>query len=231
MENNVSDIVELRIKLDQLNERIISGLKTRSRFPANKVAFTEIFADGKTWFMYRLKKEQDIDSEFGRFLYSDQSPIVYSKKELLKPRIEKAAKSNGVEQIPVDVSKKIIDLYKSMLYEICVQQEDRATYGETTKQDVENILTLNERIVGIGEQIAGYKMQSNPELLKIKSEGELRKELIVPSRELEVISNTVKIAQKYGLTNVEQIKDFAKELIDLTIEVEVKRIMLSKKVI
>jgi chorismate mutase len=229
MEKYAIDIVDLRIKLDQLNERFISGLKNRSRFPINKQTFNEIFADGKTWFLYRLKKEQDIDAEFGRFLFMDQSPFIYSKHELSKPKLENKVNSQGVEQVPIDVSKKVLDIYLRMLYQVCPQQEDRATYGETTKQDVENILTLNERIVGIGEQVAGYKTQTNPDLLRIKDEEELRKALVSHEREKEVILFTAKIAERYGLSNVEQIKDFAKEIIDLTTEVQVKRIMIMKR--
>ena len=40
-----------------------------------------------------------------------------------------------------------------MLYEICVNDDNKSTYGETTKIDVENVLNLNERLVGFGQQV------------------------------------------------------------------------------
>ncbi|MEK6959289.1 MAG: hypothetical protein AABW59_04565, partial [archaeon] len=73
------DIAELRIKIDQLSEKIMSGLKTRSRLPLNEGTFSKEFSEGMTWFMYRLKKDQDLDSEFGRFLYYDQHTLVFEK--------------------------------------------------------------------------------------------------------------------------------------------------------
>ncbi|MFA6268344.1 MAG: hypothetical protein WCW13_04355 [archaeon] len=223
------DINDLRVKLDQMNEQIISGLKTRSRFPLNIGTFKQNFADGKTWFSYRLKKEQDIDSEFGRFLYPDQSPIIYSKEELAKPRINRTITSEGIEQVQIDIHKEIINMYHEILEKLCEKKEDIANYGETTKQDVENIILYNERIVGIGEQVAGYKMQNNPELLKLKDPEEIRKKLINPKREQEVIDKMIAITKKYELDHVEEIKKFAQKIINLTTEVEVKRILAAAK--
>jgi chorismate mutase len=228
-ENKSISISELRIKLDNINEKLIAGLKTRSKYPLNMETFIEDFSENKSWVLYRLKKEQDIDSEYGRFLYNDQSPFIFTKSELSKSKIRAAASDSGVEQIHIDMSKKIFDLYKEMLYEICAPGEDRATYGETVKIDVENILTLNERTVGIGEQVAGYKMHSSPEILNITDPEKLRSLLVVPEREKEVIEKTARIAEKDGLVNIEQIKDFTQKIIDLTTEVEIKRILLTKR--
>jgi chorismate mutase len=228
MENNAIEITDLRIKIDQLNERILSGLKTRSRFSLNQGTFRESFADGKTWFMYRLKKEQDLDAEFGRFMYNDQAPFIFSKEEIAKSKVSISANNNGIKQIQIDISKEILDLYKEILYSICQPGEDKNNFGETTKLDVEIILALNERIVGVGEQVAGYKMQANPEIIKITNKEELKKALYVPEREKEVIERMGKVAEKYGLTNIEQMKEFARRIIELTKEVEMQRILRAK---
>ena len=219
------DISELRIRLDQINEQIMSGLKTRSMFPLNSNTFTEIFSDGKTWFMYRLKKEQDLDSEYGRYLYYNQSPLIYSKRELAKSLVKAAVKVEGVVPVRIDLSARMIDSYKKVLEELCEHKEDRGTYGETTKQDVDNILLYNERVIGLGEQVAGYKMQKNPNLIKIKNPQELRKELVVAEREKEVINKTQTIAKEYGLKNTFALERFFMELIDITKEAEVEMIL------
>ncbi|MFA5125817.1 MAG: hypothetical protein WC462_02325 [archaeon] len=224
------DISELRIKLDQINEQIISGLKTRSKYPLNSNVFTEIFADNKTWFMYRLKKEQDLDSEYGRFLYNDQSPIIYSKKELAKSLVKAPAKKEGIPPVRIDFSKRIIEAYKKILVDLCEHTEDRATYGETTKQDVENILLYNERIIGVGEQVAGYKMQKNPNLIKLKDPEKIRKELVVVEREKEVINKTLAVAEKYELKNSSSVKKFLTELINITTDAEIQMILHANKV-
>ncbi|MFA5931573.1 MAG: hypothetical protein WC821_04660 [archaeon] len=223
------DINELRTKLDQINELIIIGLKNRSRFPLNTGTFIEKFSGKESWFLYRLKKEQSIDAEFGRYLYNDQSPIIYSKKQLSKSKVKSPAKVEGIKQEPVDVSKEIIALYKEMLFELCEHKEDKATYGETTKMDVDNILLYTERIVGLGEQVAGYKMQQNPTILKLTKSEDIRKHLVNLEREKEVIDKTVAIAQKYGITNTNAIRKFTQKIIDITTEVEIKRILSKRK--
>jgi hypothetical protein len=156
--STIININELRIKLDQLNEKIISGLKTRSKYPVNFGIYTKKFCNNESWFFYRLKKEQDIDSEFGRFLYHDQAPFVFSKNELSKSKVIKAATNIGAEPIIVDYSKEIILAYQEIVSKLCPKEDEESFYGETTKLDVENILTINERILGIGEQVAAYKI-------------------------------------------------------------------------
>ncbi len=61
MNNNAIELVDLRLKIDQLNEKILSGLKARSHYPLNLSTFSDTFAEGKSWFLYRLKKEQEIE--------------------------------------------------------------------------------------------------------------------------------------------------------------------------
>jgi len=223
------DLNDLRIKLDQLNEQIISGLKTRSRYALNSRTFSEEFAEGKTWFLYRLKREQDVDSEFGRFLFHDQTPLLFTKKELSGARIGREVSRSGIEPIVLNFSKEIIQTYQEILKEICETREDEATYGEVAKLDVNNVLALNERVVGLGEQVAAYKLQEHPELLKAKSEKDILAILVNTKREEEVVVNTVEIAKKYGLKNLESISEFAKKIIEITRKVEVKFILHAQK--
>jgi len=75
LSENKVELTDLRIKIDQLNTSIISGLKDRSRYTLNKDVFEKEFFDGMSWFLYRLKEEQNVDSKFGRFLYCEQHPF------------------------------------------------------------------------------------------------------------------------------------------------------------
>ncbi len=218
------DISELRIKIDQLNEKLISGLKTRSRFPLNKTIYSKEFADGKTWIMYRLKKEQDLDSEFGRFLFYDQQPFAFKKEELEQAKIGEP-KNRGLEPIGVNLSEKIIALYQETISGLCKDEDDRSTYGEATKIDSENILTLNERTAAIGEQVAGYKITQDSSLLLLTSAEEIRLKLIYPEREEEVIAKMVAIAERYQIENIALIKEFARKLIQITLDSEVNFIL------
>mgnify|MGYP003812825533 CR=1 FL=1 len=223
--DRVIDLVELRMRGDYLTEQIILGLKTRSRFPLNMSTFSEIFYDKKTWFLYRLKKVQDLDSQFGRFLYKQQKPFLFKISELEKPLIKPLLINEGFIGLELNHEKEIIDLYKKMLYEVCMDDDNRSTYGETTKIDVENVLNLNERLVSFGQQVAWTKVHSNPELKKETDSSKIRELIVSKDREVEVIKNAVSLAQKHNLTNIESIKDFVKILIDFTTRVEVETIL------
>jgi len=223
--DRVIDLVELRMRGDYLTEQIILGLKTRSRFPLNMSTFSEIFYDKKTWFLYRLKKVQDLDSQFGRFLYKQQKPFLFKISELEKPLIKPLLINEGFIGLELNHEKEIIDLYKKMLYEVCMNDDNRSTYGETTKIDVENVLNLNERLVSFGQQVAWTKVHSNPELKKETDSSKIRELIVSKDREVEVIKNAVSLAQKHSLTNIESIKDFVKILIDFTTRVEVETIL------
>lgn len=224
------NLIELRIKIDQINEKIISGLKQRSRYPVNQGIYSKDFIKGHTWFLYRLKKEQDIDSQFGRFLYSDQAPMFFKKEELDKPvTARKAPKINGLTHIKIDKSKKILEAYREIIKKICNKKEDENYYGETAKLDVDNILAINERVLGLGEQVAEYKMESDPDILKEKDRTKIRAKLVIPQREKEVLDSAKEIAKKYGLGHEEDICKFIKEIIDITTDSEVEYIIKKKE--
>lgn len=225
MKNKPIDLVDLRLRADYLTEQIILGLKARSRFPINMQTFSEIFHDNKTWFMYRLKKAQDLDSEFGRFLYNQQSPFLFKRSELSKSLVKEMPMQEGFLGIELNHSKEIIDLYKKMLYDICVDDDNRATYGETTKLDVELILNLNERLVSFGQQVAWTKVHTMPSLLKETDSDKIRQMIVFKDREDEVVKNSVSLAQKHGLTNIEGIRSFTRTLIEFTTRVEIETIL------
>jgi len=225
MENTI-DLTNLRVKIDQMNNKLLSLISTRMKYSINSKVFEEEFADGKTWFLYRLKREQDLDSEFGRFLYNDQLPFIFKKEELTEAKIDNV-KNNGISPIELGLSEKIIELYKKLLSGLCVLKEDKGTYGETTKLDVEIVLTLNERTIVIGEQVSAFKLQNEPKLKNLSKE-EIRANLINKDREIEVINNIINNAKKYGIENEILMEEFAKDLIKITLDSEVHFILNSK---
>jgi chorismate mutase len=216
---NLSD---LRVRIDQTTEKIISALKDRSRYKLNRGVFTEEFSDGKTWFEYRLKKEQDLDSEFGRYEFPDQYPLMFTKEELAQPKKKRIILQSDVKSLSIDVGEKIIEFYKKMLPELCDEGENRANYGETVKCDVNNVMLYNERINGIGRFVAEAKLQKKPSIATLTSIDDIGKILVVPKREEEVIEEAVKIARKYELHRPEFIKKFFRQIIDLTLYAEME---------
>jgi len=225
MENG-KDLENLRIKIDQMNNKLLSLISTRINYSLNQETFSKEFFDGKSWFLYRLKKEQDLDSEFGRFLYNDQLPFIFKKEKLIGSKISKTDNLR-INPIEIDLSEKIIKLYKKLLQGLCETKEEINTYGETTKLDVEIILTINERTTAIGEHVSAFKLQSEPQLKNL-SEEEVRNNLIKPEREVEVTENIIATAKKYGIKNETLMKEFAKDLIEITLDSEVAFILNSK---
>jgi len=219
-------IEDLRNRIDKMDDKLLALISTRIKYPLNRSTFEEEFSDKQSWFLYRLKKEQDLDSEFGRFLYNDQIPFVYKKEELKEAKIP-APKNSGLNPIDLDLSEKIIPIYQRLLETLCVDKKnDTATFGETTKLDVEILLTINERTTAIGEHVSAFKLESEPELKSLSAE-EIRKKLIKPEREKEVIDSVQTTAEKYGIRNNEAIKEFTKGLIEITLDSEVEFILNS----
>ncbi|VVB75637.1 Uncharacterised protein [uncultured archaeon] len=224
-----SNLAELRIRLDQMTEQIVSGLKNRSRFPLNSGVFTKEFSDGRTWFMYRLKAEQDIDSVFGRFLYPDQHPIIFDKTDLASPLVMREVPKTGLKKLKINLSEEIILAYREVLNEICVNGESFAHYGEVAKMDVENVLLINERILGIGELVAENKLAGGLKIENSFNKEKLRKEIVNLAREKEVINSAVELAKRYGIKQSGAIGNFMQKIISLTTEAEVEYIISAAK--
>ena len=222
---NATNLNDLREKIDKMNDKLLSLISTRMQYAANLAIFEEEFSEGKSWFLYRLKKEQDLDSEFGRFLYNDQLPFIFNKEELSKSKID-TVENKGISPIEIDLSGKIIELYKKLVSGLCATGEDRGTYGETTKLDVEIILTINERTTAIGEHVSAFKLSTEPELKNLSQE-EIRQNLIKPQRETQVTNAIITTAKKYGIENEELMSEFAKDLIQITLDSEVYFILNS----
>ncbi|MFH1500977.1 MAG: hypothetical protein ABIE22_03465 [archaeon] len=218
----IIDIADLRIRINQINERIISGLKDRSRYKLNKDIFSEEFSSGMTWFEYRLKKEQDLDSEFGRFEFPDQSPIVFKKEELTSPRKQRIIPETEVKMLSFDIGKEIIEFYKEILPELCSEGEESESYGEIAKLDVSNILLFSERISGIGKCVAQAKLQKNPGLKDLQDEEQIKGILADLSREREVIDEAKRIAEKYELKNPGLVEKIFKKIIELNTKMQVE---------
>ena len=212
---------DIRPKLDELAEEIIISLKRRSRFLLNEPVYRQEFKKtGKTWFEYRLFKDQDTDSEFGRYVFDDQHPMLFSRDELAEPA-ERKPSENEVVPVDIDMGDKIVAFYREILPQICQVGYNNDTYGETVLQDSLNIRTLYERVCGIGPYVAQSKIQDDPSLLDIVDELELREKLVYPDREEFVMAKGVALAEKYGLPNPEVGRWIFRRIIDLTLDVEV----------
>lgn len=220
------DLNDIRIRLNQQTEKIISGFKDRSRYLLNNGIYTHQFYNGRTWFEHRLFRDQCTDSEFGRYEFDDQRPILFRKEDLTRPVVKRDHPKGDLISVDIQIGRKVVDLYRKVLPHICKSGEDVLSYGETAKTDSSNVLSLHERICGLGPFVAESKLQKDPSISFVLDVDELRARLVDLKREEEVIENAVSIAKSYGLPGAEIMRLLFRGIIDLTLEVEIRYILL-----
>jgi chorismate mutase len=216
----VAKIDNLRMKLDQMSERIVSGLKDRSRYTISNGVFLEEFFNGMTWFRYRLFREQSLDSEFGRFEFEDQHPFIFKKDQLTPPKRPRPHADIGITSVEFDNGPEILNIYRDIIGKICKPGEDPDNYGEIAKLDVSNVLTLYERICGFAAKVAEFKIEKEPRTLHFEPEF-LRSYLTDAEREKQVMDYALALARKEQLPNPEVMPGFFRTIIDRTLDLEV----------
>ena len=229
---------DIRPRLDEMAEEIIIGLKKRSRFLLNKPVYEERFPidpkelqeypalsrqfpNGMTRFEDRLWRDQSTDSIHRRFLYDNQHPVLFSRDQLPEARYDGGLRKNEVAPVDINMGDKILEFYHEILPQICQPGQDSDTYGEAVLEDSLNIRKLYERICGLGPYVAQAKIQDDPSLLEITDETVLRDKLTDPKRERDVMAKGLRLARKYKLPNPSVAKDIFRQIIDLTLDVEV----------
>ncbi len=203
----------------------VAGLAQRARYLRNAGIFTEHFVDGMTWFMDRLYYEQRLDQRYGRFQFPDQSPLVYAVGELGRPARQRDR--TGARPI-INISNQVVQSYYAALEYLCKPGEQPDKYGEVVKLDVSNVLLMNERAVELGRLIADAKLEKEPKLRDCAPE-ELRERLRDEERERQVIAEAVRYGTALGL-HTDHVWRFFKELIAMTLDVQVKYIEHAKSI-
>jgi len=221
MENKIDS---LRLKLDQMTERIISGLKDRSRYSVSAGVYNEEFSNSMSWFKYRLFREQSLDSEFGRYEFEDQHPLIFTKDQLAMPKRPRPHSDLGIAMVEVNNGESIISLYRETVIKICRVGDDPDNYGEIAKLDVSNVLTLYERICGFAAKVAEYKIEREPRTLHFDPEF-LRSYLRDEEREKQVMEYALALARKEQVPNPEVMPIFFRTIIDRTLDLEVDYIL------
>lgn len=214
------DLKDIRIRLDQQTERIVSGLKDRSRYLLNNGVYSECLPNRRTWFEDRVYMDLCSDALHGRFEFEDQAPFLFLKKDLPKSLVKRNVPKPCLAEVSINIGEDVIDLYRKTLFEICMLGENRSDYGAVAKLDASNVACLHERIRGLGPYVAQSKIEKDPSLLEIFNEDFLREQLVYPEREEEVMQKAVEISEKYGLPYPESMRQLFRGVIDLTLNVE-----------
>jgi monofunctional chorismate mutase len=217
------ELMDLRTKLNQMTERIVSRLKDRSRYALNTSVYRidEIPIEGRTgisFFEFALEQLEQYHAALGRYRFPDQyrltniSPHTPVQRELVP--------TSSIQQVDIELKDEIITYYLTLLHDLCEEGDDPTTYGETVYCDADLIVLLHERI-NLGRFVAESKLQSDASLQIIaKSQNALRTRLRKPQREQTVIANARKIALSYNL-NQDVVEHCFRWLITKTLEVEI----------
>lgn len=219
------DICEIRIKLDQMTESIISLVKDRSRYKLNKKVYIKNAIPIKnkkdiSFFEFALEGLEKYHASLGRYLFPDQEPLIL--KFVFQPSVKRIVPESPILKVKIDLAKRIINFYLKFLEKLCFRGDDPLSYGETVWCDAKIVQTLGERI-NLGKYVAEAKLKENPDLGKIKNRNELEKELRILEREREVLKRAKKIAKKYKL-DPKLIEELFKWLMKETLKVEVEYI-------
>jgi chorismate mutase len=217
------ELRDLRTKLNQMTERIVSRLKDRSRYALNAAVYRidEIPIEGRTgisFFEFALEQLEQYHAALGRYRFPDQYRLtnISTNTPVQRARVP----TSPIQQVAIELKDEIITYYLTLLQDLCEEGDDPTTYGETVYCDADLIVLLHERI-NIGRFVAESKLQTDPSLQAIaQSQDALRPRLRKPEREQTVIANARKIAFSYNL-NQNVVEHCFRWLITKTLEVEI----------
>lgn len=213
---------DARQRLDILTVSIMGGLAKRMLYPTNLATSLEDFGStGQTWLNYRLTQDQEVDAKFGRYQFSEQSPIGIDSSNLPNSELYRKDPNGVLLPSAEDNSKEIVQLYRSTIKGI-TRGGDQSTYGETVKIDSDLILDFNERINGVGRIVAQVKVDQDPKYMNRNSD-EILEALTDVDREKKVIQDAVELGSRLNVPS-KTVENLFRNLIDLTAQTEVKYI-------
>jgi chorismate mutase len=222
---DLTQLGELRIKLDQMAERIISRVKDRSRFPQNPAVYEKDAVEvkgrkGVSFLEFALEGLENYHASLGRFDYPDQTPLVIRKFSSKAGR-EVPEAGLGIAKVGISVKEDIFSFYLRFIKKLCPSGEDKTTFGETAYCDADLLELLNERI-NLGRFVAESKLKSDRSIASAAAGGDrgaLVAKLRNAAREEEVVAKAKEAAARYGLDG-ELVGELFKWIVEETIKVE-----------
>lgn len=218
--NNLEDI---RIKLDQMTERITSRLKDRSLFPQNNPIYKPDEINianhtGISLLQFAIEGIENYHASLGRYNYSDQFPILDVK--LPTSSVERITNKSSLHELDINIGESFLPFYQDLIKRYCEPKNDPITYGETAYLDADIIQIINERI-NIGRYVADIKIRNDPTIYEIKDDKESLLLKIKDKKREEILIEKVRnVAQRYEL-NPDMAEEMFKWMIDCTINVEI----------
>jgi monofunctional chorismate mutase len=216
------DLTDLRTKINQMTERIVSRLKDRSRYVLNESVYIrdKISIEGRkgiSFLEFALERLEQYYASLGRYQFPDQYRLTDGSRH---SPVQRGFPTSPIQQVDIELKDEIIAFYKQTLKDLCSKGDDPTTYGETVYCDADLIVLLNERI-NIGRFVAESKLRANPSIREAAGNREtLRIHLKQPKREQAVLNTARSIALRYDL-NPDVVEHCFQWLIAKTLEVEI----------
>jgi monofunctional chorismate mutase len=218
------DLRELRVRLDQMTERIVSRLKDRSRFPLNEAVYR---ADaipirgrsGISFLQFSMEGLEAYHASLGRYDYPDQYPVVH--REPPRSPVTRVVTQPGVSRQPIQIGEGLIAFYLQVLPRLCPAGDDPNTYGETVYVDADLLTLVNERI-NVGRYVAEAKAAADPSLHDLRDNPDgIRERLTDLAREEALLRSVEATAARYEL-DPGVVRTVFRWIIDETLRVEVE---------
>lgn len=222
---------DLRIKLNQMSEKVVSRLKDRSRFKFNGRVYIPdaIPIEGRggiSFLDFALEGLEAYHASLGRYAYPDQYPVFSNL--LQKSPVRREIPLAPISPVDIALRDELLRFYIGILPQLCERGEDPISYGETVYTDADILEHLHERI-NVGRYVAESKLQANPRIQDMVHDSTLlMAELRDAKREEDVINQAKARALTYEL-NPEVIGTVFRWVIDETLKVEID--YLQKKLV
>lgn len=194
------ELSEIRIRLDQMTERIVSRLKDRSRFPRNHVVYEPggvpiAGRSGISFLQYAIEGLEAYHASLGRWAYPDQFALLGAAPT--DSPVARTVHPDDAPRVEIAIGPALLAFYPKLLDELCRPGEDPGTFGETVYVDADLLQLLHERI-NIGRHVALAKLHREPELRGLVGDpGRLAAALKDEGREAALLATVERTAARY----------------------------------
>ncbi|MDO8638310.1 MAG: chorismate mutase [Candidatus Daviesbacteria bacterium] len=217
------ELGELRVRLDQMTERIVSRFKDRSRFPLNEAIYLTngVPITGRSnisLLQFAIEGLETYHATLGRYNYPDQYPVL--GLDLPSSRVERSINNPSLSRLNINTSEGLLTFYQNLLSKHCDHKHDPNTYGQTAYIDADLLELIHER-VNIGRYVAETKGFKDPIIYQLSAHNDLLlSKLKDKVREEALVSRARDIAKAYEL-DPEIAEQAFRWMIDKTLDIEI----------
>src|SRR3989442_15458102 len=125
-------LTDLRVRLDQMTERIVSRLKDRSRFPLNQRAYEPdglpiAGRKGISFLEFALEGLEAYHASLGRYSYPGEYPLV--SRHLPDSGVTRTVAMPALPSLPITIKDDLLAFYLGLLPALCSAGDDPDSYG------------------------------------------------------------------------------------------------------